>query len=190
MKINVLESSPFALRLKVSGATFNFANALRRSAMSSVPCMAIDKVTFYENTSAMFDEYIAHRLGLIPVTTPKDSKSGDEVLLSLTEEGPKTVYSKDLKSSDKVVKVANPDIPIIKLAEGQKIRLDAKAIVGSGVKSSKFQPGLATYKANDSGDEFEIYIESFGQIPAPEILSRTLDIISADVKEITKELKK
>ena len=143
MKITVLESSPFAIIAKLSGSTFNFANALRRSAMSSVPAMAIDTVTFYENTSAMFDEYIAHRLGLVPLTTPRDSKEGEEVLFSLAEEGPKTVYSKDLRSSDKDIKVGNDRIPIIKLAEGQTIRLDAKAVLGSGVRSSKFQPGLA-----------------------------------------------
>jgi DNA-directed RNA polymerase subunit D len=189
VKINVLESKPFAMKVRISGVTFNFANALRRSAMSSVPTMAIDTVTFYENTSAMFDEYIAHRLGLIPLTTPKGLTDGEEVLLSLAEEGPKTVYSKDLKSSDKDVKVANERIPVIKLAEGQVIRIDAKAVLGRGSKSSKFQPGLATYKANEQGDEFEIYIESFGQITAPEILSRALDTISTSVKEIGNELK-
>ena len=190
MKINVLESTPFSLKAKLSGSTFNFANALRRSAMSSVPCMAIDSVTFYENTSAMFDEYIAHRLGLVPLKTPKASKDGDEVLFSLAEEGPRIVYSKDLKSSDKDVKVANENIPIIKLAEGQTIRLDAKAVLGRGSRSSKFQPGLASYKVNEDGDEFEIYVESFGQMTAPEVLSRALDIISADLKDIHKEVMK
>ncbi len=190
MKINVLESTPFMLKAKISGSSFNFANALRRMAMSSVPTMAIDSVTFYENTSAMFDEYIAHRLGLIPLKTPKDSAADGEVLLSLAEEGPKTIYSKDLKSSDKEVKVANDNIPIIKLASGQTLRLDAKAVLSIGSRSSKFSPGLATYKASDDGKEFEFYIESFGQMTAPEILSRALDIITANVKEIHKELKK
>ncbi|MCL5008366.1 MAG: DNA-directed RNA polymerase subunit D [Candidatus Marsarchaeota archaeon] len=190
MKIDVLESTPFSLKAKISGSSFNFVNAMRRVAMSSIPTMAIDTVTFYDNTSAMFDEYIAHRLGLVPLKTPKGFSEDDAVLFSLVEEGPKTVYSKDLKSNEKEVSVANPNIPIIKLADKQSIRLDAKAILGRGSKSSKFQPGLATYKSDDKGDMFEFYIESFGQIPAPEILSRALDIISANVKEIHKELKK
>lgn len=190
MKINVLESTPFMLKAELSGSSFNFANALRRMAMSSVPAMAIDTVTFYENSSAMFDEYIAHRLGLVPLKTPKGCNEKDEVLFSLAEEGPKTVYSRDLKSSDKEIKVANDNIPIIKLAAGQTIRLDAKAALGKGSRSAKFQPCLATYKASEDGKDFEIYIESFGQIPAPEVLTRALGIINADVKEISKELKK
>jgi DNA-directed RNA polymerase alpha subunit len=37
------------------------ANALRRYAMARIPVLAIDKVIFYENRTAFFDEYIAHR---------------------------------------------------------------------------------------------------------------------------------
>lgn len=189
MKVSVIENSPKIMRLDISGIGYGMANAIRRSAVVRVGCFAIDSVTFYENTSALFDEYLAHRLGLVPLITPKDYDEKDEVVFSLEAEGPATVYSKELKSSDKNVKVANTEIPIIKLAEGQRLRVDGKAVVSTGNRSAKFQPGIVSYKTKN-GKDFEFYFESFGQMPANEIMKRALDIISSGLKDVHKELKK
>ncbi len=190
MKLTVIESTPTSLRFRLSDAEFSVANALRRAAISQVSSFAIDTVTFYENSSSMFDEYIAHRIGLVPLVSPsKGYDEKDEILFTLQAEGPVMVYSKDLKSSDKTVKVANEKIPVMKLAAGQTLRLEGKAIMSMGSKSSKFQPGLATYKLLGDKD-FEFYIETFGQMPPAEILSRALDIIRGNVKEVYKELEK
>ena len=189
MKVSVIESLPGVMRVDLSGVSFGLANTIRRVAMASVGCFAIDKVTFYDNSSALFDEYLAHRLGLVPITTPKGYDEKDNVVFSIDVEGPATVYSRDMKSSDKEVAVANGNIPIIKLAEGQKLRFDGQAVLGKGSKASKFQPGLVTYKSKDATN-FEFYIESFGQMPANEIMKRALDIITSNLKEIQKEIKK
>ncbi len=190
MKINITENTPTVLRFTLSGASVNTANALRRLAINSVPTFAIDSVTFYENSTSMFDEYVAHRLGLIPLATPKGYDEKDEAVLSADFEGPGTLYSRDLKSSDKAVKVANEDIPIIKLAEGQRLKFDGKAILRTGIISSKFQPGLVTYSQSEDGKTFDFYIESFGQMHAKDILDRTLAVAHEDMKEIQKAIKK
>ena len=188
MKVSVIENSPKVMRVDINGISYGVANAIRRSAIGLVGCFAIESVTFYENSSALFDEYLAHRLGLVPILTPKDYDEKDEVVFSLEAEGPATVYSKELKSSDKSVKVANADIPIIKLAENQRLRVDGKAVLGRGNRSAKFQPGIVSYKTKN-GKDFEFYFESFGQMPANEIARRALDIISSGLKDVHKELK-
>lgn len=39
---------------------------------SQVPTMAIEQVLFYQNTSIIQDEVLAHRLGLIPIKADAD----------------------------------------------------------------------------------------------------------------------
>lgn len=149
----ILEKRGDALKFILRGVDVAFANALRRTILSEVPTFAIDEVEFFENDSALFDEIIAHRLAMIPLTTPHERFSLDSlelddytVTLSLEAEGPGVVYSGDLKSDDPDVKPANPNIPIIKLAEGQKLTLNAYARLGRGKDHAKWQPGFVYYK--------------------------------------------
>lgn len=189
MKIEILEDNSKVSRFKLKEANNSYANALRRMATGYVKTFAIDKVTFYENSSAMFDEYIAHRIGLIPILTPKGSSESEEVLFTLDATGPKTVYSKDLSTSDKEVKVANDNIPIMKLAAEQRLRLDGKAVLGNGAAHAKFQPGLVTYE--QTGDnEFGFYVEAFGQMPPKEIINKAIEAIKEEMKDLEKEIKK
>ncbi|MCJ7761810.1 DNA-directed RNA polymerase subunit D, partial [Candidatus Bathyarchaeota archaeon] len=73
MEISTVKREGNTIRFMVSGVTPAFANALRRTVIAEVPTMAIDDVMILENTSVLFDEFLAHRLGLIPLTTDLDA---------------------------------------------------------------------------------------------------------------------
>lgn len=61
------ERARFEMRFDMSDTDVSMANAIRRTMIAEVPTMAIDLVTVLENTSPLHDEYIVHRLGLIPL---------------------------------------------------------------------------------------------------------------------------
>ncbi len=155
MKVTTLEDKPNYLKLLIEDADPATVNALRRTILGEVPTMAIDEIYIYENSSSIWDEYIAHRLAMVPLKTDlkmipipmtKDKQDSYTVTLNLDVEGPKTVYSSDLQSSDPKVRPVSGKIPIVDLLEGQRLRLEAKAIPGIGEWHAKWQPGLASYQ--------------------------------------------
>jgi DNA-directed RNA polymerase subunit D len=174
------------LEFNLKGANAAFSNLVRRCGMGQVPIFAIDTVTFYENSSSMFDEYVAHRLGQVPLLSDS-SRASDEIGFTLEVEGPATIYSKDLKSTDSKIKASIANIPLLRLLEGQNIRLEAKARRGIGRQHAKFQPGLISYEILDKS-QLKFKVESFMQLPPRALLLKTADMIMEKCDEIEEKL--
>ncbi len=163
MEVEILEERGESLRFILRGSFPAFTNALRRAMLADVPVMAIEDVIFVENTSVMYDEILAHRLGLIPLKTDLDAYVPREecdcksdlgcakctasfVLEAEATEQTIAVSSGDLKPAAGVVPVSDK-IPILKLAAGQKVRLEAYARLGRGSEHAKWQAAsVAAYK--------------------------------------------
>jgi DNA-directed RNA polymerase subunit D len=157
VKIEVLEKDEANLRIIVRDADVTLMNALRRIGLAEVPSMAIDEVVMIENSSILQDEMIAHRLGLVPLKTDLDNYNNPEdcecksefgcgqcrVTLTLnaeSNEGTRTVYSGELVSENPDVIPVTEKVPLIKLAKGQKLKLEAYARLGKGKVHAKWQP--------------------------------------------------
>lgn len=65
--IMVQEITPDVCRFVLTGTDVSVANSLRRIMIAEVPTIAIDLVEVIENTSPLCDEFLAHRLGLVPL---------------------------------------------------------------------------------------------------------------------------
>ena len=79
--ITNMEISDDAVKFTLTKTDASMANALRRVMMAEVPTMAIDKVEFLQNTTVLHDDFIAHRLGLVPLTSTNcgfDTENPDE----------------------------------------------------------------------------------------------------------------
>ena len=66
-KIEIISIAPHEIKFILSDTDVSMANTLRRIMIAEVPTMAIDIVEMIENTSVLHDEFVAHRLGLIPL---------------------------------------------------------------------------------------------------------------------------
>src|SRR3972149_11609867 len=71
MEITILneEKKNKKVTFLVKGTSVSYVNTIRRLIMNEVPTMAIEDVEIRKNSSILYDEIIAHRLGLIPLTT-------------------------------------------------------------------------------------------------------------------------
>jgi len=147
MNIKKLEEKNDTIKLLIKNSNNSFMNALRRAIMTLVPTLAIDDVSIYKNDSVMFDEMLAHRLGMLVIKTDlKAYKKGDKVKFTLKEKGPKTVYSRDIKCIDPKIEIAHKNVPIVKLKEGQEIKLEMTATMNSGKEHTKWSPALVSFK--------------------------------------------
>ena len=141
--VTFIDRGDRTVRFLVRGVTPAFANGVRRAILADVPTLSIDSVRVIENSSVMFDEQIALRLGLVPLSTPDDYRPDEAVTLAIDVEGPATAYSGDVVSTDDQVQPADENVPIIDLKEGQRLELEADARLGVGKDHAKHQGGVA-----------------------------------------------
>ncbi len=145
MKIELIEGDELNAKFFLDDFKVSLANALRRVIINQVDTLAIEDVTIYKNTSSMYDEVLASRLGLIPIKTFPELKGKGKFGFKLKEMGPKTVHASDLVPSDKDVVPAIPGMLIINLKEGESIDLDAQTALGNGSEHTKFTPAHVFY---------------------------------------------
>jgi len=166
MKVRIDRMEERSAGFLIDGVEPAFANALRRSLIADLPKLAIEDVEFHlgpiraedgkesESVAPLFDEILAHRLGLIPLPTePKlfgpratcPSCGGEgcpncTVIYSLNKRGPTMVYSGDLEPiGDAKFKPVDTNIPIVKLGDGQALLVYATAQLGFGREHAKWQ---------------------------------------------------
>ena len=165
LSLKIIELKDNFLKFELSGVSPAFANALRRTLLSEVPTLAIDDVIITVNDSVLFDEILAHRLGLIPLHIDDEVY---DILREAYEEGKRDEYTVsfvlDVEAIDRPVMVysghlkfqaasfgslssmlaritpVSESIPIVKLAPGQRLALEAIAKMGTGKEHAKWQP--------------------------------------------------
>jgi len=194
----------------------SLANAIRRSA-NYIPILAVDSLEISKNDSALYDEIIAHRVGLVPLKNenlklPAECGCGKEegcskcsMKLKLSEKGPGIIYSDQMSPGENIIH----KIPITILDKDQELEFVAIAKRGKGIEHAKFSPGLIYYKYENDGvegndEEFKklledvkkekeenliMTIESWGQISPKEIFISSTEMLNEEIKNLLKKIK-
>ncbi len=159
MKVKINNKTNDEISFILEEVPISFANALRRIMISEVPTMAIEEVEFKKNSSILYDETLAHRLGLTVLKTDLKSYNLPEkctckgngcakcqIDLILKERGAKTVTALGMKSKDPKIIPVYPKTILVKLLSGQELEFIATATLGRGKDHAKFTPGLSFFK--------------------------------------------
>ncbi len=180
------------------------ANALRRVLVADIPKLAIEDVEFhlgtiggdedekeYESAAPLFDEIIAHRLGMLPIPTDLElfnyrdecQECGGEgcpnctVIYSLNKKGPCTVYSGDLiPVGENELRPVDDLIPIVKLNEEQALLMYATAELGTAKDHAKWQP--------TSGVAYKYYPEIDIDPDSCEECEECVEVCPVDILEV------
>ncbi len=181
------------IKFELNNVDLSYANSLRRVMMAEVPTMAIDLVEVEENTSVLADEFLAHRLGLIPLS----AKGVDDVLYSrdcdceqycelcsvkiylhakCTSDEIMIVYARDLvvdanrpnqwAGSPVIVDPEGKGPIITKLRKGQEINLTCIAKKGIAKEHAKWCPTAAVgfeYDPHNKLHHLDLWYESNAQ---------------------------
>ncbi len=163
MDLKVIKKEKEKIMFIVSGINAAVANAIRRYVLEQVPTLAIEEVEISRNDSALYDEMLALRLGLVPLTTDLKSYNLKEeckckgagcascqLVFTFKGKGPGPVYSDAIETKDPKVKPAIPKLVIAKLLKDQEIKAEGIIVLGNGKMHAKFSPGLVTYRGYPS----------------------------------------
>ena len=176
------------MSVKLKDMPLPYANALRRICLNGIPVFAIDTVDIIENSSVLADEALAHRLALIPIKTdltrfaePSKCECKSEtgcsncrvmlVLDSGDTNTTRTVFSNELSSEDKDVAPISDKIPIIKLTQGQRVKVEAYAKLGRGSEHAKWNSSnISVLTETGKKNERLLTVESTGALTPKQII--------------------
>jgi hypothetical protein len=139
--------------LRIGPVPLVLINALRRCILRDVPTLAVTRVIVKTNSTNFWDEYISHRVALLPFR-------GEPGTITLDAHGtspqPVTVLSSSIIGDQ--VHCALPDVPLLRLMEAQRLHLQADVGFGTGKQHARFAPGVC-WITNTGDDEYDLHLE-------------------------------
>ena len=133
---------------------FFTANSLRRALLSDIETYAPYEIKVIENTSCQTDEYIAHRIGMIPfVPTKFFSEDNKTMKLHVSD---RLVNADDICSDNPPFETCMKNAPIIKLIKGQTLNIEVFFNTGTAERHARYSPVAAVgFEITPFGIDFQ-----------------------------------
>ena len=165
------------------------ANALRRVILSRVPGMAIDSLTIQSNTTTFWDEYIAHRLGMLAIRAPGHNfctPNASIGTLTLHERNDSDtvvlVTAESLKSE--VFEPVHPNTPLIYLSPHSELHFTANVHTKCGGDHMRFCPAVARIQPWEKLQGATLTIASHGAREPQTGLHMPIEILKSDLAAV------
>lgn len=181
-------------------------SGMRRTALSNILNVAFDQIEFKKNSTSLHNEFLSHRIGLIPVTienideyekytfelkvNSSDHKSGfvntDDI----------KVYKDDNEISENekkkmFIQKPNPILitrfPKIIQNEYQEIDVKFKLKQGFGAKNSKFATTTVCTSIAEK-DEYKFMLETVGLVSCKKIVNDSFDVLISMLEDMRQKL--
>ncbi|KAL7418045.1 DNA-directed RNA polymerase [Mrakia frigida] len=173
----------------LSGVDMSYANSLRRAMMADVKTMAIDTVSILKNTSVLADEFLAHRLGLIPLYSPKCEDAAIWHMNCVCTEGCKycsITYKLSVKAHNQRVVVTSNDISMEReneegqnpYAEQEQLSDDDTRAQRTAMETRATVPGFGLPVGQSENTSKPIYLVKLAKGQEIEIVMRAFKGIS------------
>ncbi len=160
-KVKVVSRKGLSIELLLEGFPPVFTNAIRRIILSEVPSLAIDFIYIYDNSSSVFDEILAHRLGLTVLdsslaiekmkkpeecinASEEDESCYTKIILDVgideNEKEGRYIHAEELNVDTRITSIIYPKTPLLYLIPGQRVHAVAYARLGRGKEHAKWSP--------------------------------------------------
>lgn len=207
-----------SIEFEIKNISKSIVNAIRRTCLSNIRNTAFDEVNFKVNTTSLHDEFLKHRIELIPVLLERfDEKTISNYTFKLhvtnKPNEPTYVTTNDIEVFEVIdgiekkvvfknmfIQKPNPILitrfpTIIDDKEIQELNVEFKLRVGTGIIHTKYSPtticvSIPQKDKNDetNNDTYKFKLESVGLVSPTEIVTKSFVSIGELLNTMQKDL--
>lgn len=189
---NIVTSPDNKIKFDIIGITPYCANLLRRTLISHLPSIAVDRIEFVSNESSQNEEFISHRLSMCPIKQKLlvGNDPDEEIPLSVTAIENRWITLGEILKNQ--VPEEYHSIRVCYLQKGKKLELNVFLSEGRGHQHAKWSISNASYIISKNVVSFSV--ESNCDIPVTELLTTAAHMLSnltdkfLGISEISKDL--
>jgi DNA-directed RNA polymerase alpha subunit len=162
-------------------SSVGLANALRRSLIMDIDAWAPDTVTFEKNSSCQTDEYIAHRIGMVPFV-----KIGNGETMKINVKG-KTLWASDLQG---IAFEAVENLEIMEMLEDQEIVATVNFRQKKGKEHARYKMCAAVGIEKINNENYKLSFETINNENPDTVLKHAINSLVEKVDKALLDLGK